>query len=156
MNIFILSKNPVTAAQMQCDQHVVKMPLETAQMLCTAFPNGYAPYKHTHFKHPCNIWLRTSKANYLWLIQHGFALCDEYQYRFGKDHASKKVIQWCQDHMDEIHFPHKGQTPFAVAMDDEYKMKTPVASYRNFYIKAKSRFSKWGKNRKEPKWFRGK
>jgi len=36
MNIFILSEDPVTAAQMQCDKHVVKMIVESAQMLSTA------------------------------------------------------------------------------------------------------------------------
>jgi hypothetical protein len=36
MNIFILDENPVTAAKMQCDKHVVKMIIESAQMLCTA------------------------------------------------------------------------------------------------------------------------
>ena len=36
MNIFALDKDPVVAAQMSCDKHIVKMILESAQMLCTA------------------------------------------------------------------------------------------------------------------------
>ena len=36
MNIFFLDKNPYVAAHKQCDKHVVKMVLETAQMLSTA------------------------------------------------------------------------------------------------------------------------
>lgn len=153
MNIFILSTNPKLAARMQCDQHVVKMPLETAQMLCTAFPNGHAPYKHTHFNHPCNVWLRTSKKNYLWLIEHGIALCDEYKYRFEKEHSSRKVILWCKDNIQEIRFEKRRLTPFAIAMDDSYKLKTAVASYRNFYLNSKSKFARWNKNRKAPSWF---
>ena len=35
MNIFILSRCPIKAAQWQCDKHVVKMALESAQMLST-------------------------------------------------------------------------------------------------------------------------
>ena len=35
-NIFYLSECPVESAQSQCDKHVVKMILESAQMLCTA------------------------------------------------------------------------------------------------------------------------
>ena len=31
MNIFVLSECPIEAAQMQCDKHVVKMIVETAQ-----------------------------------------------------------------------------------------------------------------------------
>ena len=36
MNIFVLDENPVIAAKMACDKHIVKMILESAQMLCTA------------------------------------------------------------------------------------------------------------------------
>ena len=36
MNIFVLDENPITAAQMHCDKHVVKMVLEYAQILSTA------------------------------------------------------------------------------------------------------------------------
>ena len=36
MNIFILSTDPVEAAQMQCDKHVPKMLVESGQMLSTA------------------------------------------------------------------------------------------------------------------------
>ena len=40
MNIFVLDRNPTIAAQMACDKHVVKMILETAQMLCTVARNN--------------------------------------------------------------------------------------------------------------------
>lgn len=35
MNIFVLDTDPEIAAILHCDKHIVKMPLETAQMLCT-------------------------------------------------------------------------------------------------------------------------
>ena len=35
MNLFILSTDPVEAAQMQCDKHVPKMLVESGQMLST-------------------------------------------------------------------------------------------------------------------------
>ena len=43
MNIFVIDKDPVVAAQNLCDKHVVKMILESAQMLCAPFENGEAP-----------------------------------------------------------------------------------------------------------------
>ena len=48
MNIFFLHRDPSRAAKAQCDKHVVKMVLETTQMLSTAarrFGNnvGYTP-----------------------------------------------------------------------------------------------------------------
>ncbi len=61
MNIFVLDYDSVKAAQMQCDKHVVKVPLEKVQVLCTAFPKGKAPYKLTHFNPPCSIWCRESR-----------------------------------------------------------------------------------------------
>ena len=36
MNIFAINENPIVAAQEQCDKHVVKMIVESAQMLSTA------------------------------------------------------------------------------------------------------------------------
>ena len=105
MNIFVLDYNPTRAAKMQCDKHVVKMALETAQLLCTAFPGGTAPYKLTHFNHPCAIWCRESLKNYNWLIDHGIALCDEYQHRYGKTHKSKEVILWCKRNRKKVKFP---------------------------------------------------
>ncbi len=69
MNIFILDEDITKSAQAHCDKHVVKMILESAQLLCTAV-NYYAgeqvtPYKSTHMNHPCSIWVRESLANFL-------------------------------------------------------------------------------------------
>ena len=36
MNIFYLDESPEACAGRMCDQHIVKMPLETAQILSTA------------------------------------------------------------------------------------------------------------------------
>ena len=47
MNIFYLDSSPVLAAQMQCDKHVVKMVLESTQMLTTACGlHGYIFWKY--------------------------------------------------------------------------------------------------------------
>ena len=99
MNIFVVDYNPVRAAKMLCDQHVVKMPLESAQILCAAYEQEKAPYRRTHYNHPCTIWTRTSKENYLWLIDHGLALCHEYTYRYQKVHKSEEVIRWCEENI---------------------------------------------------------
>ena len=36
MNRFLIEDQPDAIAKSLCDQHIVKMPLEEAQMLCTA------------------------------------------------------------------------------------------------------------------------
>lgn len=149
MNIFILSEDPVIAAQSHCDKHVVKLILESAQMLCSVFPAGQAPYKRTHYSHPCSIWARTSKQNYEWLINYGLALCNEYTYRYNKTHKSMAVIQWCRDNMPML--PDSGLTRFAQAMPDKYKCEDVVQSYHNYYIGEKTKLLTYTK-RKPPEW----
>jgi hypothetical protein len=146
MNIFILSEDSEEAAQMQCDQHVVKMTLETAQLLCSAFAPGIAPYKPTHVNHPCSKWVREARDNYRWLFRHGLALANEYRYRFGKTHASEKVISWCIDHHRQLVFPRVRRTPFVVVMGQEYVQENAL------YRSEKSKFARWQQRRSPPAW----
>ena len=63
----MLDQDPAIAAQHHADKHVIKMILESGQMLCAAHPEVRAPWKRSHYNHPCTVWTRTSKANYEWL-----------------------------------------------------------------------------------------
>ena len=155
MNIFFLDWDVKKCAQYHCDKHVVKMILETAQLLCgvhhmTSESNIQVPYKLSHKNHPCAIWTRESLTNYLYLCRLGIALCDEYSYRYNKRHKSQNVIEWCMENKPQI--IDKGITSPPKAMPDIYKVKDIIQSYRNYYIGAKSKFATW-KNRKKPKWF---
>lgn len=143
MNIFVLSEDPFEAAQMQCDKHVVKMILESGQMLCAAHPEGHAPWKRTHYNHPCTVWTRSSKANYEWLAAHGLELCAEYTRRYGKRHKAEDTLIWCAKNIPAT-LPELGLTPFAIAIKDiKYHLGDPVCSYRAYYLGEKSRFAKW-------------
>lgn len=152
MNIFVVNREPKLAAQNLCDKHVVKMVLESAQILCSAFPKGDAPYKRTHYNHPCSRWARETSDNYGWLSNHAIALSEEYSYRYGKTHKSLSVIKWCIDNGCYLPFTSRGLTPFALAMPEVYKMPDPVESYRGYYIGEKSGIAKWTK-REIPEWF---
>ena len=130
MNIFVLHADPQIAAQHHCDKHVVKMILETAQMLCSA-QHRYgspAPYKAAYVNHPCTKWAGDSKANYLWLVALGLALGKEYTERYGKIHKSIAVIQQVATPPDSM--PDAGLTTFAQAMPEQYKDYDPVTAYR--------------------------
>ena len=139
MNIFYLHENPEEAVKPFYNKHVVKMILETAQLLCTAHhvdENGdNVPYKKTHVNHPSTVWVRESTANYNWAYCHFIALCDEYTKRYGKTHLTyTKCADALYDapngmeHSDEI-------TPMPQCMPDEYKVKgDSVRSYRNYYL----------------------
>lgn len=162
MNIFVLDTDPEIAAQYHCNKHVIKMILETAQLLCTAHheigTHLIVPYKKTHHNHPCAVWARTSKANYQWLALLGKALCREYTYRMGKTHKTESVIDWCLEHIPK--FNTTAMTPFAQAMPDECKRLNAVDAYRAYYCKYKTGFmirgkfvySTWGP-RRPPDWF---
>jgi hypothetical protein len=162
MNIFFLDEDPTLSAQYHVDKHVVKMILETAQLLCgvhhvtahdTAHDTAHVPYKLSHKNHPCSIWSRKSLSNYLYLCELGLELCNEYTYRYGKRHKSQDVIEWCLVNRPNI--KDIGFTEPAKAMPDEYKVKSVVESYRNYYMGAKSGFAVW-KNREKPFWFQEK
>ena len=154
MNIFVLDENPQIAAQMHNDKHVVKMILETAQLLCGVHhmtDSQYViPYKLSHKNHPCSIWSRECIENYVWLCDLGIALCDEYRHRYGKRHKSIDVIEWCI--VNKPNIPDIDFTTPAMAMPDEYKTDSVVESYRNYYIGAKISLASW-KNREKPFWF---
>lgn len=151
MNIFVLDENPARAAEMACDKHVVKMVLETAQMLCSVVraSGGWAPYRKTHSRHPCTLWAAQSAANWEWLLNHGAALCAEYTKRYGKRHKSQSVIEYCKNF--PIEFETQEPTPFAQAMPEEYKNENAVQAYRAYYHGEKSSFATWRTN--VPKWW---
>lgn len=147
MNIFILDSNPEKAAEMLMDKHVVKMALETAQILSTI---NEGPYKPTHVKHPCVLWAKEGIDNYIWLVKHGLSICKEYTYRYSKTHKCQDVIELLQQPFSNIQIPF-GATPFKLCMPDEYKTDDPVESYRKYY-KSKKDFASW-KIRSKPEWW---
>ena len=101
MNIFVTDADPIQSARNLPDKHIVKMPLETCQMLSIIYSDWYygvgklyksdgTPYRTTHgaFRnHPCTRWAARSQYNLAWLIAHGIALCNEYTARYNKRHT---------------------------------------------------------------------
>lgn len=160
MNIFVLDEDPVRAAQMQCDKHVVKMTLETAQILCTVVRErareGYADtflYRATHKNHPCTKWAGASRDNYKWLIKHFDALAKEYKYRYGREHKSHvKFGKYLL--IEALRVPTGELTPFALAMPDKFKLiGDPVQAYRAYYKYEKAKkFALVYTRRQKPEW----
>ena len=154
MNVFFLDNNPKQCAIYHNNKHCIKQLLESSQLLCGVHhvvgTQTDIPYRLSHKNHPCAIWARESLSNYLYLCELGLELCNEYTYRYGKRHKSLEVIMWCISNKPNI--PDIGFTEPARAMPDEYKVKSVVQSYRNYYIGAKSGFANW-KNREVPFWF---
>jgi hypothetical protein len=159
VNIFYLDRNPVTAAQAMTDKHVVKMILESAQLLSTAHRvldgiptvvlsksgarlTRYAHsndllYKSTHVNHPSAIWVRQSVPNYEWLYRHFCALCDEYTRRYTKVHATDQRLRSVLATLPTA-LSSDQPTVMPCAMPDQYKYEgNPVLAYRHYYVKEK-------------------
>ena len=104
MNIFVSSPSPVESAKFLDNKRIVKMVLETCQLLSTAVTvcGGSGPYKVTHINHPCSIWTRQSKGNYVWLVQHFEALLSEYTRRYGKVHKCNMYLAELKSGVDLI------------------------------------------------------
>jgi hypothetical protein len=155
MNIFVTDNSPKISAQTLDDKRVVKMVLETAQLLSTAiFINTFniyeGIYKPTHIKHPCAIWAGLNIENWDWLFQHFIALCEEYTMRYNKIHASEKLLPYLIEYRKFI--KHGAKTPFAnctrsepIVVDFRYLNDTCDA-YKKYLVE------KWNNDKSYPKW----
>ena len=159
MNIFILDEEPEIAAQMQSDKHVVKMVLETGQMLSTAhhlnktrMSDIHADlYKPTHANHHCTQWVAATSGNYKWTYRHFRALNAEYKHRFYFDHKTWKQLRLITQTLPAS-IVRAPMTAFAQAMPDEYKVDDDaVVAYRHYYAVEKRDLLNYRK-RPMPQW----
>ena len=170
MNIFVLDRNPSKAAHMMCDKHVVKMIIESAQMLSAVLDCQYRSdrrggdgpvikqfglpgYPKAHAKHPCTLWARDSKENSMWLVRHMRALCLQYFYRYQKFHKMDGYPAIYEAQLEHCVFPFKEQTEFVQAITNtDLHRDDPVEAYREYYRKEKAHFCTW-KHGEVPEWF---
>ena len=155
MNIFVTDSCPVQSARNLPDKHIVKMPLETCQMLAIIYSDWYygvgklykqdgTPYRTEHgaFRnHPCTQWAAANQYNLAWLILHGVALCDEYHQRYlPKVHTCYDVLCQAQviyhDCFDELLTDAAAKvTDFTRAMPDNIKSDftiTTITAYQRY------------------------
>jgi hypothetical protein len=173
MNIFFLHYNQAKCARWHCDKHVVKMILETAQLLYTAhwyvaINNGYLPSFKTapasvseprmrgylpirNEKHPSALWTRESLQHYKWLALFGLALCNEYRHRFNdRKHSCENHLLWLYRNAptDLKDCGWKDPPP---AMPDIYKTGNSIVSYRRYYKEGKKTLLTYTRRHK-PHW----
>ena len=134
MNAFRCDASPVTSARLLADRHVVKMPLEAAQVLST-LTGG--PYRPTHARHPVTLWAGASRVNAAWLLAHGIALCDEYARRFGRVHACAAVLAG----IDLSTLPDRDGTPAVFCGPEDVAGETVEERYRGLLAR---KYAAWG------------
>lgn len=166
MNIFFLHLNPRRCARWHCDKHVVKMILETCQLLYTCHwmvhiePDfSKAPcrkgtevrgYKKTHWNHPCSKWLRLSSQHYVWLTKLGTELLREYNHRFpSRNHACAPHMEWLSQNIPAL--SDNGWTNPPMAMPELYKTTDVCVAYKRYYIGEKKNILKYT-GRHTPHW----
>ena len=154
MNIFYLHDDPYIAAQYQCDKHVVKMVLETAQLLSTAHHltdsvHADKLYKATHKNHPCAIWVRESLDNYMWTIWHLKGLLDEYTFRYNKIHKTSNLVSTLEN---IPMLPDKDLTEPPQCMYDDCKHPDVVQAYRLYYAARQKEIDMRWTKRVKPSW----
>lgn len=176
MNIFYIDEDPIVAAQWMVDRHVVKMILESAQLLSTAHrvldgeqvmgktatnrnvkrwilsdARETVMYQATHINHPSAVWCRESVENYNWLVEHFFALMTEYTYRYSKTHKCQGDLSYMLQSPPN-NLKKYDMTPMPSCMDDKYIVSdNPVVNYRNYYRLGKASIHSW-KHRNPPEW----
>ena len=145
MNIFVTDPCPIQSARNLPDKHIVKMPLETCQMLSIIYSDWYygvgklykqdgTPYRTAHgaFRnHPCTQWAAANQYNLAWLIAHGIALCNEYTARYNKRHTcydpiiqAVAIYDLCFD--DSVSQSYAKVTHFTRAMPESIKFDTTI------------------------------
>jgi len=148
VNRFLIDHHPDAIAKQLCDQHIVKMPLEEAQMLCTSlwhhapfYAEAWDLYKPVHQKHPCTLWAMETRANF----------------KYAKWHGAGKHSQAIAGGIDLI--PEGQLTPHPQCFSGHDDLKTdeywPIMAYRAFYVVDKSRFARYNKGRSKPSWMEG-
>lgn len=172
MNIFALDSTPKLAARYHVDKHVIKMILESCQLLSTAHRlqdgklsiektktgrnvkrwnlqdsslNDFIYYA-THINHPSAVWARNNLSHYLWLAHLTKELCAEYTYRYGKTHKCEQIglVDWFLNNAPE-NIRNDGTFVLPTpAMPDDCKVPGDVVtSYRKYYINHKQRMHSW-------------
>ena len=179
MNIFYLHEDPVQNAKWHIDKHIVKMPIEYAQLMSTAHrlldgemylgktaigrnikrwrlhdEREDILYKASHINHPSAIWVRESIENYFQMYKLYMAVLAEFTNRYGKVHGSSKPSIALIRPPSNI--PMVKGTQLPQCMPEICKVKNnPILAYRNYYIVEKNSFASW-KNREIPEWFQTK
>ena len=109
-------------------------------------------YTATHANHPSAVWVRSDEVHYRWLFSLWIELMDEYTYRYGKVHASARLIGSLNKPPKNIKFEGGFIAP-PPAMPESYRVEgNSIQSYHNYYAGDKVKMSRWT-NRHMPVWF---
>lgn len=182
MNIFVLDRNPHTAAEMHCDKHALKMIIEHAQMLASAY---YSTIGISRKKEIPDRQIEVDSLFRGWPRKHE----DGSDWPYGITHVNHPCTIWtresienfqwlweCNNHLCDVfetrwkrkhsikaimewmernppNLPSSGQTPFAQAFPDCYKEFDVIEGYRRYYAMKTSYMKIQWKYSETPYWW---
>jgi len=163
VNLFYLDRDTDRCARYYCDRHIVKIPIEIAQILSKIHHilktdiNYEKIYKNSSVVKPTlgpYRWTLESLDNYTWTCKLGISLINEYKFRYGKEeHKTEKILIHLLENPPTI--PQKGPTRFILTNKVDmfqYISEDPVVCARYNYAELKCNNDKWSK-RKPPEWY---
>ncbi len=177
MNIFYLSHDPIESARWHCDKHVLKMPIESLQLMFSVhwkvagvrktsekeilgerwrevFPGlpRETPYGIGYQNHGCAKWALSSADNYRWLSRLAQELLLEYERRWsGREHVCKPLARWAAENVPDL--PEIGLTSPYLAMPNSMKSEDPIGSYQRYYHYKTVYMRVTWKGRSTPPWW---
>lgn len=150
MNIFASYRCPVKSARVLDDQRLVKMILESCQLLSNGLRHNGIELdglpKKTHFNHPCSLWVAEGRDNFAWLLEHANALDEERQRRWGhnKTHKTLAACYAAKFHRYGKRLPYGGSIHVNCAANEKlgisFKHVTPVYKAYKLYLLARRRY----------------
>lgn len=159
MNIFFLSKDPRKCAEYLGDKHVIKMTLETAQLLSTAhrsWGGSENVYKATHIHHPITKWVCNNTENYLWALNLFSELLLEYRFRYDRrTHKSSELLPVLSSLPPLIPIGKIYEPPKCMPKDIADRHYTAVKAYREYYLlKYRRGVVQYNRLRQMPQWLK--
>jgi hypothetical protein len=154
VNFFYLDKDPIQCAKYYCNKHILKIPIEIAQILskihheletgvdyCKIYKNSQV-VKNTLGPY---CWIKQSYDNYIWTSKLGLALINEYKIRYNKDtHKSEPILKYLANNPPKL--PKIGITRFIGTNKYDmfqYISNDPIICGRYNYVEMKCKNDKW-------------
>ena len=118
MQLFVLSADPAESARLLCDKHVTSQVKETVQILYTALhnlsisptaefplPDGdgemLKPWEPV-WPHPCIDWAGCGIKAFRWTLEHGLAIADEFERRYGRKTVSYYHLKYIEAYLPGV------------------------------------------------------
>lgn len=164
VNFFYLDEDPKKCAEYYCNRHILKIPIEIAQILSKIHYELNSNIDYSKIYKNASVvkntigpycWIKESLHNYIWACTLGLELINEYKLRYNKtEHKTERILQFLFDNQPDL--PNIGKTKFRGTNKYDmfqYISNDPIICARYNYAEMKCINDKWNKDG-PPTWFK--